>query len=390
MDQLAVPWLFLGPSGSGKLSLARSMIETAYNTKLTLPMEIRHFNIGDGYEAKVLASPFHFEIDIPNLSMQDKQIIGELLTTFFSSGDVFNSLRTQTRKLVILRRAHSLSLPAAIRVRAILQQYVLPPDSAGMVWITAREITGPLAILEDAFVKHSVPRMTFSKWSSLPLPPPLLTNEAWSACEGRKERADEILKYFPDGNIPTWPRRIQDYYDEMVRILIQIAADPTPPKLDIVVWIRGRIYQALSYCQTGPEIIDSCAAALQRNIHLITPLQFMKVMHALTLVEPHTSYRTPLSLEAGVLTLFETLRTSQPSVPKIPRPSDPIKINKSSPMNNETEQARLAQSASRSITRSDEPAAIIGEIPAAVFAATAVATPTKRRGGPRKKTSGAK
>lgn len=377
MDQLAVPWLFLGPSGSGKLSLARSMIEAAYKTKLTLPLEVRNFSVGDGYEAKVLASPYHFEIDIPNLSMQDKQIIGELLTTFFSSGDVFNSLRTQTRKLVILRRAHSLSQPAAIRVRAILQQYVFPPDAAGMIWITAREITGPLAILEDAFVKHSVPRMPFSKWESLLLPSPLLTEEAWSACEGRKERAEEILKYFPDGAIPMWPRRIQDFYDEMVRILITIAAATTPPKLDIVVWIRGRIYQALSFCQTGPEIIDSCAAALQRNIHLITPLQFMKVMHALTLVEPHTSYRTPLSLEAGVLTLFETLRTSQPSAtPAAP----PIKATKkSAPINNGTEPTGSSN------THCVEPAAIVSEIPAAVLAATAVAPVAKRRGGARKK-----
>jgi hypothetical protein len=310
MDRLAVPSMFLGPSGSGKLTHARSLIEAAYGTKLTLPFEVRNFSVGDGYEAKVLASPFHFEIDIPNLSMQDKQIIGELLTTFFSSGDVFNGLRTNTRKLVILRRAHSLSQPAAIRVRAILQQYVFPPDAAGMIWITAREMTGPLAILEDAFVKHSIPRMPFSHWSTLPLPPPLLTHTAWSACEGRKERAEEIVKFFPDGHIPVWPRRIQDFYDSMIDILITAAKDKSPPKLNIVLWIRGRIYQALSFCQTGPEIIDSCAAAVQRQIEKIDALTFMKVMQALKDIEPHTSYRTPLSLEAGVLTLFETLRAN--------------------------------------------------------------------------------
>jgi hypothetical protein len=287
------------------------MIEQAYKTKLVLPFEVRNFTVGDGYEAKVLASPYHFEIDIPNLSMQDKQIIGELLTTFFSSGDVFNSLRTSTRKLVILRRAHSLSQPAAIRVRAIIQQYVLPPDAAGMLWITAREITGPLSILEDAFVKHRIPRMPYSSWATLPLPPPLLTETAWSACEGRKERATEILSFFPDGKIPSWPRRIQDFYDELIRILIKVAQDSKPPTLDIVIWIRGRIYQALSFCQTGPEIIDSCAAALSRHYKYVDPQTFMKAMHALTTIEPHTSYRTPLSLEAGVLALFEMLRENK-------------------------------------------------------------------------------
>lgn len=325
MERLSTPFMFFGPSGSGKLSTARAWIEEAHKTKFTLPFEVRNFSVGDGYEAKVLASPYHFEIDIPNLSMQDKQIIGELLTTFFSSGDVFNSLRTHTRKLVILRRAHSLSQPAAIRVRAIIQQFVLPPDAAGMLWITGREMTGPLAILEDAFVKHRVPRMPYSAWSSLPLPPPLLTEAAWSACEGRKDRAKEILKFFPDGAIPVWPRRIQDFYDEMITILIRIAASSSPPSLEIVLWIRGRIYQALSFCQTGPEIIDSCAAALSRKTALVDPQTFLKAMHALTLIEPHTSYRTPLSLEAGVLTLFETLREnnikSAPTYNELPAPA---------------------------------------------------------------------
>lgn len=305
----------MGPSGSGKLTQARAYIEEAHKTKLVLPFEVRTFSVGDGYEAKVLASPYHFEIDIPNLSMQDKQIIGELLTTFFSSGDVFNSLRTSSRKLVILRRAHSLSQPAAIRVRAIIQQYVLPPDAAGMLWITAREMTGPLAILEDAFVKHRIPRMPYEAWATLPLPPPLLTSAAYNACEGRKDRAKEILKFFPDGNIPSMPRRIQDFYDEMITILIRAAANSKPPTLEIVIWIRGRIYQALSFCQTGPEIMDSCAAALSRKASYVDPVTFMKAMRALTFIEPHTSYRTPLSLEAGVLALFETLRTNSKSLP---------------------------------------------------------------------------
>jgi hypothetical protein len=362
MDSLAVPTLFMGPSGSGKLTLARSLIEEAHKTKLVLPFEVRNFSVGDGYEAKVLASPYHFEIDIPNLSMQDKQIIGELLTTFFSSGDVFNSLRNSTRKLVILRRAHSLSLPAAIRVRAIIQQYVLPPDAAGMLWITAREMTGPLALLEDAFVKRRIPRMPFGTWGTLPLPPPLLTTKAWSACEGRKERAEEILKFFPDGNIPTWPRRIQDFYDEMIMILISAAASEKPPSLDIILWIRGRIYQALSFCQTGPEIIDSCAAALSRAVTSVDAVTFMKCMRALTLVETHTSYRTPLSLEAGVLTLFETLRG-----------------NKSKPTYN---------GSAASNTVSVDPAAVISIIPGTSAAPTATVTPVKKRRAPARKKAG--
>lgn len=315
MDRLAIPWLFLGPSGSGKLTQARAWIEEAHGTRIKLPLESRNFVIGDGYEARVLTSPFHFEIDIPNLSMQDKQIIGELLTTFFVSGDVFNGLRDSSRKLVILRRAHNLSQPAAIRVRAILQQYVMPPEAGGMVWITAREMTGPLSILEDIFVRKSIPRMPYTTWSVLPLPTPLLSIEAYMACEGRQERATEIVKFFPNGHLPEWPRRIQDYYDEMLSQLLIAARSEKPVSLDIVFWIRSCVYQALSFCQTGPDIIDSCAAAVQRKASAIEPVVFWKCMSALKDIEPHTSYRTPLSLEAGILQLFEVLRTQKSLAP---------------------------------------------------------------------------
>jgi len=309
MERLHVPWMFFGPTGSGKVSQARKLIEDAHKSTITYPLESRIFNVGDNYEARVLASPYHFEIDIPNLSMQDKQIIGELLTTFFSSGDVLSSLRSSTRKLVILRRAHSLSLPAAIRVRSILHQFVLPPDAAGMLWITAREMTGPLALLEDAFVRYRMPRMSFTDWQQQDIPEPLKTEIAWDRCIGRIERVQEIVKFFPSGNLPSWPRRIQDYYDEMVEMLIYQAMSGKTPNLTIVLWIRGRVYQALSLCQTGPEIIDSCAAALQRKYELLEPQVFWKAMRSLTSTEPHTSYRTPLSLESGLLNLFDTIRT---------------------------------------------------------------------------------
>jgi hypothetical protein len=80
--------------------------------------------------------------------------------------------------------------------------------------------------------------------------------------------------------------------------------------MEVITWIRARIYQALSFCQTGPEIIDSCAGALTRHARRVDAHTFFKCMHTLTLVEPHTSYRTPLSLEAGLLSLFENLRAN--------------------------------------------------------------------------------
>ncbi len=311
MNKLSCPWMFLGPSGSGKLSQARKWIEEANGVKLSYPLESRTFSVGDGYEPKVLASPYHFEIDIPNLSMQDKQIIGDLLVMFLSSSDVLSSLRTSARKLVILRRAHSLSLPAAIRVRAVLQQYVLPANSSGMIWITAREMTGPLTLFDDIFVPVRIPRLSFSQWTQK-VPDVFHTKEAWSKLEGRPERAHMMIKYIdakkPD-DITCWPRRIQDFYDELVQKMIQGAKDHPQATMESVEWIRARVYDCLSFCQTGPEIIDSCASAVARQAHLLNhPTLFWKIMNELSTSEPHTSYRTPLSLEWGILRMFEIMR----------------------------------------------------------------------------------
>lgn len=278
-------------------------------------MEVRTFSVGDGYEARVYASPYHFEIDIPNLSMQDKQIIGDLLTMFLSSGDVLNSLRSSVRKLVILRRAHCLSLPAAIRVRAVIQQFVLPANASGMIWLTTREITGPLALLDDAFVRHRVPRMSLSAWTANDqVPAPYKTETAWSRLEGRPERAVLMSKYFPDGAVSDtteiWPRRIQDYYDEMVVSMAEGSKRVKEPNIRIAEWIRARVYEALSFCQTGPEIVDSCAAAVARNYNRMNPSTFWNVMSALSESEPHTSYRTPLSLEWAMFNMFEEMLKS--------------------------------------------------------------------------------
>ena len=331
MKRLDIPFMFLGPAGVGKTKTLRRMIADANNGTITCPLEQRTFVVGDGYEARVHTSPYHFEIDIPNLSMQDKQIIGDLLTSFFSSGDVLNSLRSSSRKLVILRRAHSLSLAAAIRVRSILHQYVLPPESAGMLWITAREITGPLSILEDAFVRYHIPRTSLDDWMRQ-VPPAFATALAWEKCEGREERIEEIMKYIPGPVGPQrglpdtykWPRRIQDFYDEMIVIMIQNARSGKKPNLQIVQWVRNIVYQSLSFCQTGPEIIDSCAAALQRLFSQNSPANlleakvFWPAMKSLTTAEPHTSYRTPLSLESALLFLYETIRTTSEPQKDIP------------------------------------------------------------------------
>jgi len=338
MGTLACPWMFVGPSGSGKASLARKWIEQEHGGTIEYPLKVVNFQVGDGYEARVHTSPYHFEIDIPDLSMQDKQIIGDLLTMFLSSGDVLNSLRASTRKLVILRRAHALSLPAAIRVRAILQQFVLPPGASGMIWLTAREITGPLSLLQDAFVRYRVPRMSLQDWCLREdVPSAYKTEEAWTKLEGRPERSIQMSKYFPVPKV--WPRRIQDYYDEMIQTMVEGALTQKEPNMATIEWIRGRVYDVLSFCQTGPEIVDHCAAAVARNATIIPTDVFWKTMSGLSESESHTSYRTPLSLEWAMLTLFEEIRKTK-SKPDVnggtPLPHSPIGAPVSGPSSSQT------------------------------------------------------
>lgn len=302
-SEITVPWFLIGPAGSGKLRQARSWIEAAYKTPLTF--ETRTFTVADDYTVYVTASPHHFEIDIPTLSMQDKQIMGELLTTFFNAGDVLNSMKLGGRKLVILRRAHALSLPAAIRVRAILQQYVLPANGTGMIWITAREVSGPLAILEDVFLRKRIPRMPYSTWTST-VDSRFHTEEAYEALEGRTERATKMVTY----GITSFPRRISDYYDELIQAMLE--AGKKPSTLHTIKWIRARVYDVLAFCQNGPEIIDSMAAALARNAKRMDPVQCWEGMKRLSESEPHTSYRTPLALESAFLEVYDVLTSSKP------------------------------------------------------------------------------
>jgi len=155
MEKLHFPWIYVGPPGTGKTRSARQMLADSLGVSVAevYPKDIRMFKVNDDYECRVYCSPYHFEIDIPDMSMQDKQILVEVLSMLFSAGDVFSGLKTSKRKLVLLRRAHNLSLAAAIRLRWIMETRVCPEGGTGMIWLCAREITGALSVLEDLFVR---------------------------------------------------------------------------------------------------------------------------------------------------------------------------------------------------------------------------------------------
>jgi hypothetical protein len=180
-----------------------------------------------------------------------------------------------------------------------------------MIWITAREMSGSLSIIEDAFVQVRIPRISFSTWCSK-VDPFYQTLEAYDRLEGRLER----VKKMTESGCTVFPRRISDYYDELIDAIIKGAATKKEA-ISIVLWIRARIYDVLAFCQNGPEIIDSIAAALSRKAHLLEPAQFWQGMTVLANSEPHTSYRIPLALEYALLEMFEALRTSKKSSPLV-------------------------------------------------------------------------
>jgi hypothetical protein len=272
------------------------------------PKDIRIFKVGDDYECRVYCSPYHFEIDIPDMSMQDKQILVEVLSMLFSAGDVFSGMKTNRRKIVILRRAHCLSLAAAIRLRWILETRVCPEGGTGMIWLCAREITGSITIVEDVFVRIRVPTATRESWMSTWSAYPAIA-EAYDVFDGRQDRAAALVKW---GGAclekRSYPRLISNCYEDLLVAIIRgciraVNAGVKVPPLELALWVRARVYDILGLCQTGIEFLDGYSAAIETmllNSYCTFPM-FKCVITVIASAEPNTSYRNPISLEKILL-----------------------------------------------------------------------------------------
>jgi hypothetical protein len=310
MANLHFPWLFIGPPGTGKTRAARKMIADSLSiTEAEVyPKDMRMFKVGDDYECRVYCSPYHFEIDIPDMSMQDKQILVEVLTMLFSAGDVFAGLKTNKRKLVILRRAHCLSLAAAVRLRWILETRICPEGGTGMVWLCAREITGALSVVEDIFVRVRVPVPTEERWRKTWAEYPKLA-DSYAEFEGRMDRAAAIVRWggkcLEQGS---YPRTVAHCYEDLIVAILRgcIRASRkkivTPP-LSMAIWIRERVYDLLGLCQTGTEFLDGYSSAVEKallNSYCTYPM-FREANAVIAATEPNTSYRNPISLEKMLL-----------------------------------------------------------------------------------------
>jgi len=220
--------------------------------------------------------PTHMEVDIMDLSMMDKQILPEILTQLLSTRDVLGS----GRKLMILRHIHALSPPAAVRLRACMEELVWSRGAPAMIWCTTRVVNHVLHGLLDGFVYVRVSKRLPSLQDSL--------------CK-RLGATTEI---------PT----IATYIADMMRQMVLSIKDT--PSLDAIKWIRARVYELLGLMITGSELTSCLVWSTVRLAAsgAITDDQAMRVIDVLARVRWVPSYRTPLMLEMIVAGVYNSLQ----------------------------------------------------------------------------------
>lgn len=267
----AYPILWVGPARVGKLTQARAALGA------TGAPILRTLAIGE-YMARYWEFPTHMEVDIMDLSMMDKQILPEILTQLLSTRDVLGS----GRKLMILRHIHALSPPAAVRLRACMEELVWSRSAPAMIWCTARVVNHVIHGLLDGFVYRRISK-----------PLPLLQ--------------DSLCKKFGTTiqDVPT----ITNYISDMMRQMVLSLKD-SPPSLDAIKWIRARVYELLGLMITGSELTSCLVWSTVRLAAsgAITDEQAMRAIDVLARVRWVPSYRTPLMLEMIVAATYNSLQ----------------------------------------------------------------------------------
>jgi len=265
------PILWVGPSGSGKLTAARKELGVPAGQEPRL----QTLEIGD-YAARYWEFPTHMEVDIMDLSMMDKQILPELLNQLLSTRDVCGS----GRKVMILRRIHGLSPAAAVRLRVCLEELVWSAGAPAMIWCTARTVNSAVAGVMDGFVYRRVPGPA----------EPRLRNELKALA-----KVSDV-------------RTVQTYIAEMLRQMV-IALEEGPPSLNAIAWIRGRIYDLLGLMITGTDLVTGLVWATVRlaaSGTLSSP-KAKAVLGTLARARWVPSYRTPIMLEMIVVAVYNSL-----------------------------------------------------------------------------------
>ena len=269
----AFPVLWVGPAGSGKLTAARKALGATGEPRL------QTLEIGE-YSARFWEFPTHMEVDIMDLSMMDKQILPEILNKLLSTRDVMGS----GRKVMILRRIHGLSPPAAVRLRVCLEELVWSAGAPAMIWCTARTVNSAVAGVMDGFVYRRVPG---------PLESHLRTE--LKEIFGQEGKADEVPS-------------IQTYIAEMLRQMT-VALAEGPPTLAAAAWIRARVYDLLGLMITGNDLVSGLVWATVRLAASgsLATAKAKAVLGVLSRARWVPSYRTPLVLELIVTAVYDAL-----------------------------------------------------------------------------------
>lgn len=270
------PILWVGPAGSGKLRAARAALGASdEEPRLQIIAEI------DEDVARYWKFSTHMEIDVMDLSMKDKEILPEMLTHLLSTRDV----RDGGRKLMILRRVHGLSPPAAVRLRACLEELVWGSAAPAMIWMTARVANAVVLSLLDGFVYRRIP-----------------ATPATAA-----DRA-QVAAAVGAAGCTTLVPSIQTYIAEMLRQMV-CALEEGPPCLAAATWIRARVYDLLGLMMTGTDLVSSLTWATVRMAAAgsLDSVRAKAVLDVLSRARWVPSYRTPVMLELIVASVYEAL-----------------------------------------------------------------------------------
>lgn len=272
------PILWIGPAGSGKLCAARAAAGADGDPRL------QHLEIGD-YSARYWEYPTHMEIDCMDLSMMDKQILPEMLTQLLSTQDVLSA----GRKLMILRRVHGLSPPAAVRLRACLEELVWAPGAPSMIWMTARVMNAIVASLADGFVYRRVGSST-------------------TGAERPEKTGLAAHLGVPVDAIPS----IQSYTAEILRQML-FALEEGPPTLAAAGWIRDRVYDLLGLMASGGDIVAGLTWATVRlaAAGTLSTAAAKAVLGVLARARWYPSYRTPLMLELILSAVYNAIAQAE-------------------------------------------------------------------------------
>ena len=272
------PILWVGPAGSGKLRAARAALGASdEEPRLQSIAEI------DEDVARYWKFSTHMEIDIMDLSMKDKEILPEMLNHLLSTRDV----RDGGRKMLILRRVHGLSPPAAVRLRACLEELVWGSNAPAMIWMTARVANAVVLSLLDGFVYRRVPASPAS------------------ACD-----RGAITAAVGGTGIPV--PSIQTYIAETLRQMV-CALEEGPPCLAAATWIRARVYDLLGLMMTGTDLVSGLTWATVRMAAAgsLDSARAKAVLSVLARARWVPSYRTPVMLELIVASVYEALAATK-------------------------------------------------------------------------------